>query len=240
MHTSHVLARDQGAVLEFLTLSASLREIADDAEHGRGMLAFTDALLQSVASFGACELSARQAERCRVLELQPERAEIASRTSTRHNEAGIRTLGYAREALSRFREDLQRYPKGMPSAGRFEEFRERMREQLVELELKASDIAKISQSLDECIASVQGKEPLALADYLGSQVDRLERARRQKDRGTAENIPVWKAIAIAVFFGIALWGLFKCVFGFFGGCTLLEGAAYAVVGGIAAAIARFC
>ena len=137
-----LLSREQDAVAAFRAASDPLLGVADD-RHGTGLLTFAEALVQAVSSFGVSELYARQAERAEALDAPAGRAVGAMRQSAAANEKGIRSLAHARTALKQFREDLAGFPADADLGGALEEFQQELRGQLVDLEVKAADVAKI-------------------------------------------------------------------------------------------------
>jgi hypothetical protein len=231
------LTREQQAVQEFLSASEFMRHIAADRQD-TGLLDLSDAVVQAIAAFGAAELYARQAERVRVLGAQASRGQAASRLSTRFNDKGLRCLAQARQALGTFRQDVGKYPQDTNVREHVSTFEQELREALVDLEVKASDVEKIQGAIARGLDAVRGGGIAALPGYLQEHLAELERLRRRQDRGATENIPVWKIAAIAIAVGVWIWAFFKC--GIFRNCTFAEGLTYAVIFWLAVLVTRFC
>lgn len=231
-----ILSREQAASFQFLRASDPLREVADDG-HGQGLASFAGLFVQAVNSFGLSELQARQAERIQILKLPAASARSAQSRSKQHNDKGLRLLGECRDALKLFREEVATFPDSAAQASQVRAVRDEFRANLVELELKASDIAKIDASAAEAFELAE-RGAGALPDYLERHLGRLEEARKRADRGAVDNIPIWKIIAIVVAFGVWIWAFFRC--GWWGACSYAEGLAYAVIFWLAALVVRFC
>jgi hypothetical protein len=235
-----MLSRDQLAVTNYLQATTPLRGIVAEDPQSRSLLAFLDAFLLVTAAFGRCEIQNRSRDRLLAVAGEGKEADRQKERAERLNQQGLRLLGYAREALSGFRDDVAKLPEGGVDSKAFERFRTEAREQVQDLQLKGPDAVKVLAALEEAVGACRSGGARGLEGFIASKIRDLGEVRRRPDRGAEENIPVWKAIAVAVFFGLALWALFKCSFGFFGGCTLAEGAAWFGVAAVAAVIASFC
>jgi hypothetical protein len=236
MADNSVLTRELQSVEEFLHASASLRQVADDGR-GRALVDFADAFVQATANFGLCELRVRQAERLDALGRQEQIGLLRDRSAVA-NTKGLRSLSNAREALNNFRQELAGYPDRADVGAAIDRVREEVPNALADLEVKAPDIEKINAALDEGFEVARAGDPGQVADYLEERVRRLDRVRRQEDRGTVENIPVWKIVAIAVAVGIWIWAFFRCTW--WGSCSYAEGLAYFIIFWLAALVSRFC
>lgn len=235
--TAQRLTREQEASTEFLMSSEFMRQIADD-KHGTALLDFTDSLILAVAAFGTAELHARHAERCQVLKLPAARARLASQQSAQHNNKGLILVAQGREALKVFRQELADFPKDAVGAKEFETMHQDLREALVELEVKASDVEKIDKTIRACVDEVRAKGVAVLPDYLAEHLVELERLRKRNDRGSVENIPIWKVAAISAAVGVWVWALFRCRW--WGSCSKKEGLGYFIAFWIGVLISRYC
>src|SRR5262245_60670420 len=176
------LTREHQAATEFLKASEFMRHIADD-KHGKALLDFTDSLVLAVASFGTAELHARHAERCAALKLPAAGALLASQQSARYHNKGLTFVAHGREALKGFRQELAGFPTGTVAAREIEALYDDLREALVDLEVKASDVEKIDRTIRTCFDEVRAKGAAVLPDYLDKHLDELENARKRADRG---------------------------------------------------------
>lgn len=231
-----LLSREQAASASFLNASVPLREVAEDG-HGQGLANFAGLFIQAVNSFGLSELHARQAERVQALKLPAAGARAAQARSKQHNDRGLRLLEESRATLKLFREELATFPDTAASERQVRAVREEFRTGLVELELKASDVAQIDAAAAEAFELVRSGAN-SLPDYLEHHLARLEKVRRQPDRGAVDNIPIWKVIAIVVALGVWIWAFFRC--SWWGRCSFAEGLAYFVIFWLAALVVRFC
>ena len=241
MITNALLAREEQAVHEFAHEVSLLRQVADDGETP-GLLRFVDLFAGAVADFGSTELHARQAARYTALGVEPNAVTFHEELVADRNESGLQALASARRQLEEARDDIDRLldRRGEDlgdTAALADRVRARTRMHLARLEVAPSDAQKLAEALEPCFDLLRSGEPRRLPDFLSRHVDELRRLRRETDRGTRENIPIWKVIAIVIAFGVFLWAFFKC--GFFG-CSADERAVVAGIGSIATIVAIFC
>lgn len=238
-----MLNREQNAIAQVMKSSEKMRHIADDG-HGKGLLELTDALLESIASFGVSEMYARKVERRQVIKIQSDFVKLVSKEIEYNNEKGLRSLSHAHNGFKQFKDDLQKFKKELGPKFKVDVSKDldilhqELRKGLVDLDIKASDVKKLDDTIQECFDSVRSKSAEGLADYIESKLKDLENIRKQPDRGAVENIPIWKIAAVAVALGVWVWALFRCKW--WGGCSYKEGLAYAVIFNVAAYIAWLC
>lgn len=241
MSGASLLSTAQRRTDEFLTRSEWLLQVTDD-EEDRRLFFVTDTFRNAVAQFGLAEIYARQCDRCNALGLYPERASFAAAASQRHNDRGLELLRESRRGVADFLSHLDDYP-AVPDLGQeLDQFQDAVREQLVDLEVKGSDVSRINEEIERCFGTVRKEGLEGLGTYLDDRLGELEDVRQGEDRGARENIPIWKAIAVAVIIGVSLWWLFKCRWRIFRGwsCSVREERAYGMIGLIASLIAAYC
>jgi hypothetical protein len=86
-----------------------------------------------------------------------------------------------------------------------------MAEFVSNLEIKSSDAKKLMDALDEIIVAVNNNGEQGFLNFLTSKTADLEQLRQSPTRGTEDNIPVWKLVAIAVFLGLGIYGIIRCI-----------------------------
>lgn len=237
------LSDDQRAVAEFLGASRELRFVAEDP-HFPELGAFTDRFLASLTDFGRTEMEAGR--RSRISDLAssgfaPDVLEglhdVRWRLASKFNLEGIALL----DGASRLAEAAQRIqlPEHRPGIGDdIATLRRDLLFHLGELNIKASDARKTAEAISPILDLASKGDAAALYREIADRAVQLQKLRSSEDRGTKENIPVWKIVAIAVAVGIWIWALFKCRW--WGSCSLKEGLAYAIVFWISALIAKYC
>ena len=230
------LNRDQQAVSDFFSASIPLFRIVDD-ERTRGLQEFANTIVTSIALFGQSELNYRQAERYSTIDVRGKDS-LSAQKGKRYNDKGLKTLSMAYDSLKQIKEESSKFPKIDNLREPVLSFQKDFREELVNLDLKSSDVKKIDEAVQQCLSVVQSDGLDGIIKYLEVQTKKFEEIRKRPDRGSVENIPIWKVAAIVVAVGVWVWALFKCNWG--GGCSLQEGLAYFIVFWIAALIARFC
>lgn len=230
------VGREQDAMADFLQATDFMRRIADD-DRVKGFADLNDNLIQAIASFGVGELHARRAERLQALKLSGSRSQAAAKLSARYNEKGQKLLDSAMVGVKALEKDLEKYPKEPLSAVIVDEFYEDLREALVDLEVKASDVEQINTVIRSGFDQFRGKPPQGISEYLTSKIKELGDIRKRSDRGAVSNVPLWKIAAIAVAVGVWIWALFRCGAG---KCSLSEGLAYFVIFAVAVLITKFC
>jgi hypothetical protein len=186
--------------------------------------------------FGITELVARQAERYDVAGIESAySAKLLSR-SKELNDKGLDVLARARESLSELSKNDEAPWNSKKLKEEFEAVEKVIIEQIVEWEIKPSDVKKLKVVVSECFDVAQ-KGRNAFSEYMLSKIDELDRVRREPDRGSRDNISVWKAIGIAIFLGAWVWGFVSCLFF---RCTASSTAAPGVLMLIGLAMALFC
>jgi hypothetical protein len=154
------------------------------------------------------------------------RAERIANADARRKAAGLRTDAATDERVKKWNEKgLLRMPAAISAVKRFgastgaptpealaevSDVVDCLKNFLADSELKPTDVAKLAKTLDEVGAAIKGGDK-AIADYVSKKLSDLENARRQPDRGTSDNIPIWKLLAVAAFVGLALFVIFRCV-----------------------------
>ncbi len=235
-----MLNRDQQLVQDYLQAGVLLyNTLPYEAEHSlRQCLLSLDG---AIASFGRCELSVRQSARENV-SLEINNNTGLTPIAQHYNEAGLNSLSDSTFFLAKFRQELE--SRSNESKGRVDRrklesklvaYREAVRLELSNIELKPKDIEEICEQLDFAIESARSGDPLKLIDFIDEKINELDEVRRSEDRGTLTNLAWWKIVAVAAFFGITIWALIKCVWRWFGwSCTPMEALVYVLIGKAAA------
>lgn len=244
-----MLSRDQWNVEEYLRSGPLLYQAVGSPEEQP----LRDALLAldgAIASFGRAEMLDRQASREDVLlrrgrdrkhtpeSRQPEAFD-------RYQAAGLRGLESAAASLRDFREVIQQQGGQDPDRGELEQrldaFDESLRLELAALELKPADAERLVAQLEEAMSSARDGDPVRVLDFAAAKIDELASVRSGADRGMVDNIPWWKVVAVAVFFGITVWALIKCVWRWFSWrCSTNEALVYALIAKAAGLGYRLC
>jgi hypothetical protein len=233
-----------GKELEVLnTFRTAYNELAPVLDrHGLGEVAeasrtFGDALIL----FGRCERLARRQERDRALtgakESKNELAAIAGL-----NKRGQAALKLAINQLRAAAKTLKLADGGKaPPAlkARLADFSADLMPLLSEGDMKPSDILKLKAIQDEVVAATLDKGERGLVEHVLSNMEKLAELRTRPDRGAVDNIPWWKAVAIAAFLGLWVWAVIRCIADR-RQCSDVTNAALAAGMTIARLVAYFC
>lgn len=205
-----------GKELEILnTFRTAYNELAPMLDrHGLSEVAeasrtFGDALIQ----FGRCERLARRQERNRaVTGTKEDKNELAAVASL--NKRGQTSLKLAINQLRAAEKTLSPVDgkKISPAlkAG-LTEFSADIMPLLSEGDIKPSDVLKLKAIQDEVMAVAIGKGERGLIEHVLSNMKKLTELRNRPDRGAVDNIPWWKIVAIAVFLGLWVWAVARCL-----------------------------
>ncbi|NES78749.1 MULTISPECIES: hypothetical protein [unclassified Okeania] len=128
---------------------------------------------------------------------------------------GLRQLERSRNFLDALEEDIASASPVM-STREIEEIVDQMqlemRRQICQLEVKAVDVVRIEESLSEVFETARQGNFERLVPYCREKISQLYEVRSREDRGLVENIPWWKAVAIAAVVGFAIfWVILRCV-----------------------------
>jgi hypothetical protein len=243
MATSISLNDSQMAVAHFMDASRDLRFIAEDT-HFPELGAFADRFLAGVTGFGRTEMEFGRRNRVANLAsagFAPDALEglhdVKWRLASNFNLQGVQLL----DGASRLVEGAQRIrlPEHRPDLGDdVAALRRDLSFHLAELEIKPSDAVRIAEAAKPILDLASRGDVTALYKEVADRAVHLQKLRSTEDRGTQDNIPVWKVAAIVVAVGIWVWALFKCKW--WGSCSLKEGLGYFIAFWIAALIAKFC
>lgn len=240
-----MLSREQDNVQYYLSSGSLLYEAFPSLEEGplrEGLFALDSA----VASFGRAEMAVYKAERNQAAR-QPYNDDDIETALATFQRAGLEYLDMASGAISDFRLNVESL---VERGGKYDtELLERrasafdvgVRRELANLEIKPKDIERIIEQLDEALVVAKSGDPLALVDHIAAKLKELAGVRAGNDRGMVDNIPWWKIVAVAVFFAITIWALFRCVWRWFGPrCSPSEGLIYVLIAKAAALGFKLC
>ncbi len=228
-----ILSREQQADLDFLLHSLPFRtsfKYDDEA----GLNEFVEGLLNSVSFFGVSELEFRKRDRCRSKLSVGSLKDVYSRNGIRNNSSGIRSLTIAAAELKQFASTVKFNKKNVFVPG---EFRNDLISFFEDLEIKPTDVDKLIKVLDETLAECS-KGPEQTLAYLQRKTDELSKLRNSPDRGAVDNIPWWKLVAIAIYIGLAIWDIWRCIIR--NRCSTAEKVVIKVGHTIASLIMKFC
>lgn len=241
-----MLSREQDNVQYYLASGTLLYEAfpsRDEAPLREGLFALDGA----IANFGRAEMAIYQAERNRAAG-QPVADDAIKTALETFHQSGLESLGLARDALGAFRRNIETLAsdRGTDYDSELLErfaaaFDKGVRRELSYLELKPKDVDKLSEQLREALEPAQTGDPLTLIAHIEKKLEELTEVRTSDNRGMVDNIPLWKIIAVAVFFAITLWALIRCVWGWFGPrCGFNEGLIYTLIAKAAALGYKLC
>lgn len=235
-------SRNQTRIQNFIDASRKLEPFVRD-ERSDLLAEVLHGMTDAVILFGRSEMDYRQAQRYRALDIKSEEAQRREERGGFHHERGLQSLEAAIESIREFEQEASEYePVEISSDDEdIQYLRREWRAQLAELEIKASDVKRLNDALEEALGAVIEGQAEGIARFVEQRLTELQEIRESETRGTEENIPVWKIAAVAAFFGIAMWALMKCRWRWFGRkCTWKEELIYALIAKAAAAGYNLC
>ena len=206
-----MLSKRQEAVVKFWQSADRLKEISQnwpDASLGQ----FTEVIVNACALFGETEFYAREAERCLILGIQRERANFCNLMVQARNADGLGVLGEGPNILPLLKIQLESFPVNITEDQKkqLKEFSIHFAEVSVDSLLKPADVGKIQKVVDEVVSVGVNKGASGVVSILETKTEELQKARRRSDRGTFDNVPYWKYVAVALFIGVAVIAVIHC------------------------------
>jgi hypothetical protein len=174
-------------------------QLAGVGEQVPSVLACFDLWADAVARFGECELHARALDRSRALDVFEERRPWLAALVKDRNEAGIEDLEQLRRGpLTALGRELGALELDQDrTAEVLDQFERQYREQLADWEMKGTDASRLMDQFVQIADVVRSSGLAALTDHLDKTFAELSDGRRQPNRGTQDNMPWWKWMALA-------------------------------------------
>jgi hypothetical protein len=205
------------------------------AESGSpGLLSLVDSLTRATVQFGRCELHMHGADRRAALngddtalaasgKKQPtyvaERnvaagtnagtASSAAKRAMAYHTRGLEELANAKPGLTQFLKEVSSVDEQAVAKtwkGIEPGLKASWLEALGDLDMKPSDAKKLNKVMNECCAAAETGLK-GLGGYIGKQFEELERLRKTPTRGTEDNWPYWKLVAVAIWLGMTVAGV---------------------------------
>jgi hypothetical protein len=210
-----LLSMDQEAQVGFLQAVGPLRQLTAVTPLATAPRV-VDALTAVTLAFGACELRMRRSERLTELGLFEDEASALAESAREHNQRGLHAIPAVRELAEELgRQEPDGEPQGeWAEAGEFS--RRSWRYHVSEMDVDRSEASKLSKLMDDCCDAVDRGGPRGLGEYLGSQIDELQRVRMSPDRGTHSTNPAfpwWKIVAAAAWIGVTVATVVRAIEG---------------------------
>lgn len=232
--------------------STELNSVHEVAKHDLAwLISVTDSQLPALTAvagllgsatthFGLCEIYDRKAARGDVLEQGKERTKHYQRLRDREQERGLAVLQRAIALVPEVRTEvtaLQKRPARGAAAKRMAEMKQDLMMWFSESELKVADMKKLEKAFDEAAgAAAAGGD--TFVDFIESKLKELQKARLSADRGNRDNIPFWKIIIIAVYLGVTIWYVIRCII--LNRCSTAEKAIVYLAGVVLGISLKFC
>lgn len=230
---NEILSREQKADLDFLLQSLPFKNSFNYADEAN-LNEFVEGFTNSVSYFGVSELEFRKRDRCRSKSSLDTLKSVYNLNGIRNNTKGLKCLKIASSELKQFQTTVKFDKKYVFKA---DEFRGELLTFFEELEIKPTDVDKLIKVLDETLSECS-KSPEQTIAYLQNKSVELDKLRSSDDRGAVDNIPFWKIVAIAVFVGLAVYDIWRCIIK--NKCSTAEKAAIKAGYTIASLVMKFC
>ena len=203
---------------------------------------FVENYTGALGAFGTCELFMRQHDRASALAVYPGYQAYNSDVGLRQNDKGLEMLARAIDSFGDFKTIVEGEPPGLYDFTEgLNQFRRDFLDVVVGYEVKTSDVQRISALLEETITIALAQGELGVVNHVEQKLTELDALRRSPDRGTAENIPFWKAVGIAIMLGVVVAIVIRCINKRRASdCRILEKAAYTAGWGIGGLLVLFC
>ncbi len=232
--------REQNAVGAWLDRACLIKaEAAGASAVLPSLLPFFDHFSHAIASFGRCELNARELDRSVALGVFADRRKRLGADIAKYNNAGLEQIDRLRKVIPVLAEEIARLNVPHKQAvGRLRDCVGEIRTAIAEWDMKGSDAAKIDGVLSEALEAVSKDGLAGIAGFLDLKAQELKRLRKRKDRGAVENIPWWKLAIVA-----GMIGWFFLIFATCGpgGCTAASAVFWLIISALhLVAFVLFC
>ncbi|MBC7436988.1 MAG: hypothetical protein H7332_13085 [Bdellovibrionales bacterium] len=181
-------------------------------EQSTELLRFYDSFDGAVSGFILSELNMRQGDRCKALNVFSDLQAHSYKQGAEYNLRALGHLANAQAFLWKFRKNLPEPDTATKSfAQRLDDVRHEMREVICELEIKASDAAELSVTLDHvCTLFRRGACEAGIFVFIDGGIKSLEALRKTPGRGAESNIAAWKLHVAQILLALAVWVAYKC------------------------------
>ena len=207
------LSREHQAVFNFKNGMCQLRPVVTN-EEAISYTRFYDSFEGGISNFIQTELFIRTGERCDALGVNPDLKSYSLNYGEKLNKQGIDYTKLSLGFLQDFKKSLKDEPKTDDAfQKKLEEYYTDLKETLVHIELKASDVKEIDQVIKDTFKALKtGNTGIDLISYIEDNMKQLIKLRNEPGRGSETNIAVWKLVAAAVLFGLGNWVVYKCYY----------------------------
>lgn len=205
------LSREHQAVFNFKNGMCQLRPVVTDQED-ISFTRFFDSFDGAISDFIQTELFIRQGERCKELKINPDLESYSMNYGTKLNKQGIELTRTSLGFLMEFKKSLKNEPITDEDFQKIlEEYHVDLKEMLVHIEMKASDVKEIDKVIEDTFKVLKkGNTGIDLISHIEKNLEELIKTRSKPSRGAETNIAVWKLIAAAVLLGLGAWVVYKC------------------------------
>lgn len=192
----------------YLNQARTLRGILADGGSA-SVVALADRLTRATVHFGRCELLMHRVDRNAALNTNAALVSTETKRAMAYQARGLQELTGVELELSRLLEEMSALDEQATRTG-WEKLEPELKaswlEALGDLDMKPSDAEKLRVVFDDCCAAAAAG-PKRIAEHLGKQFAELERLRKSSTRGTEDNWPYWKLVAVALWLGITVASL---------------------------------
>jgi hypothetical protein len=204
----------------------------------KSLIEFNNTFFDAIRTLGVGELYARQNERQSKLKSLSANAKSSLGMFNKYNDKGIQRIGDAINKLKEVADEFSLILK--PEAVNKTELIKQIDEfklQCTDLEIKGRDVEKLFNAVDSLFEGFQKGGIAGITKIMEKNLQELITLRKSDTRGSLDNFPFWKVVAIIVALGVWIIGAIHC--GFFN-CSVAAGTAYFIIFAIAAIVTRFC
>jgi hypothetical protein len=206
-------SKELSTVHEFLQLENQLVSSFGDDPKLPSLRPILDGLGSTTMLFGLCELNDKRVVR-RMTAMQKDVLSTGFiESKNNYQELGLISLQEIIDRSKLLEKELSDQSGTVSEAhikSKLQEARLRFNLYLSDSELKGSDIKKLNLVFDE-VEFAFNKSEKAVGELVNQKLIELQKLRKSPDRGNVENIPIWKLVSIAVYVGVGLTYVIRCI-----------------------------
>lgn len=169
-----------------------------------------ESFISSLNNFGTCELYAREAGRLGNLNIDPLRKQFCEEQIVKYNQMGLSDINKAINYLSGFINAYNPSTEFVQS-DEFDNSKISLMDVVSNMEMKPSDATKILNQYNAAFNACQSEGEAGILNFMLAKFTELRDVRNTDSRGTEENIPIWKVIAIAALIGYTIFVVIRCL-----------------------------
>jgi hypothetical protein len=222
-----IFSRELRAAHEFDLSNMTMTDIIRSSGDANLISLYND-LSQAIGNFGYSEMWDRQELRTAVAfpsHIASKEAQAApsqsALTAARFNAKGVTIAKDAMKSVDALIAEAKGVDTKPGNLARVQDFRSDFMSIIATGEMKADEVKQIQVELDLVLDLAKKGGEITVLNFIKTKTNLLLNTRLSAQKSAGNGIPAWKVVAIAIFLGVALFLLLRCLLKN-KGCNLVE------------------